>query len=118
MAAKEAKADMSRIRVRALADGYYGHVRQREGSVFTLIPIINGGKVIATAKDQFSEKWMEVVPLKTRERVIGAQEAVNQKTQEIMRSRVEGRDDDGGEGGGEEDETEGAGQSSGDQEVI
>lgn len=64
------------IKVRATAVGYYDHVRRREGDVFV---IANEGA--------FSEKWMEVVDPRTRERVTTAKQALEQKHDELIGGR-------------------------------
>ena len=57
------------IKVRATQLGYYEHKRRREGDVFVLIPITDRYGNIITARQQFSKKWMEVVPAETPEKV-------------------------------------------------
>lgn len=66
------------IKVRALGDadvhvGYYNHLRRRGGDVFILRPIIRERlnketkkkeRVLITAEQQFSEKWMTKVDSK------------------------------------------------------
>ena len=57
------------MRVRAIALGYYGHKRRREGDTFTLEPIKrirkdkdgNMREITITTEQQFSPRWMERV---------------------------------------------------------
>ena len=57
------------MKVRAIAMGYYGHKRRREGMEFTLEPIKRLRKqkdgsmkeITITADQQFSTRWMERV---------------------------------------------------------
>ncbi len=101
-----------RIKVRAIKDGTYGHGllgsiyrhsrgETGDGDVFTLtpreIPVINleTGKPerdpetneiktrILSAKEQFSESWMEIVPADEPERLTTAQQEINRQTAEL-----------------------------------
>lgn len=57
------------IKVKATQLGYYEHKRRRAGDVFVLIPLKDKNGNVITARQQFSKKWMEVVPASTPERV-------------------------------------------------
>lgn len=67
------------IKVRALMMGYYDHIRRREGDVF----------VIAN-EQAFSERWMERVDPRTRERTTSAPQALRQQHDEILGGKVSG----------------------------
>jgi len=67
------------IKVRAIRMGYYDHIRRREGDVF----------VIAN-EQAFSDKWMEKVDPRTRERTTSAPQALRQQHDEILGGKVTG----------------------------
>lgn len=106
--ADKAASARDRIRVRALRTGYYEHVRRREGDVFTLVPRTipvmdeNTGKPtgrtrIYTAKEQFSENWMEFAPATARETLSTSKQHITKEHDAIIREKM-GIDDPGGEG--------------------
>jgi len=108
----QASAYGDRIRVRALADGYYEHIRRREGAVFTLVPrrltdprqIADhekrhpGSNGILTAEQQFSERWMEKVSANERERNIGLKESMKAEHDKIIREKMGTEDPNAGSG--------------------
>jgi len=67
------------IKVRAIRVGYYDHVRRREGDVF-----------IIANEQAFSEKWMEQVDPRTRERTTSAKQALEREHDAILGGRVTG----------------------------
>lgn len=103
------------IRVRATALGYYGFdspIRRREGDVFTLVPregtvtefvldadgyqledrngfpVTREVKRVLEPAEQFSDKWMEPVDADEEERLTTAQQAIDQKHQELLGERA------------------------------
>ena len=93
-----------RIKVRALRAGYIGNgdlgmIYRVEGDVFYLEPrvvdiSVNGKVVIDPATgqkktktlspaDQFSERWMEIVPEEEPERITTAQDVINRETESL-----------------------------------
>lgn len=65
-----------RFKVRALALGYYDHIRRRIGDVF----------VLASARD-FSDRWMEQVDASTPERITTGVEELRKQHDEIIAAR-------------------------------
>lgn len=108
----KAAGQRERIRVRATRTGYYEHVRRREGDVFTLIPRTipvmdrktgkpTGDSRILTAKEQFSEVWMELAPATARESVSTSKQHITKEHDKIIRENM-GLGDPAGEDGPEE----------------
>lgn len=74
------EAPVVRIKVRAIQDGYYDHIRRREGDVFVL-----------TSERAFSERWMEHVDASVPERLTTGKEVLRQAHDELLRERVPGQ---------------------------
>lgn len=70
------------IKVVATALGYYDHVRRRPGDVFTI-----------AGERLFSERWMERVDPRTPEKHSTAQQAINEKHDEILGGKVKSGED-------------------------
>lgn len=130
---KQARADAvkDRIRVRATRTGYYEHIRRREGDVFTLIPRripvmdedtgkpIPGETRIYTAREQFSENWMEFAPAATRETLSTSKQHITKEHDAIIREKLGLEDPGAGEGDGQSGEgSEGSGEGAGSFEVL
>jgi hypothetical protein len=80
------------IRVRATMTGYYGYNLRRAGDVFTI-----------KNEKAFSSKWMERVSDRAQERVSTAQEAINQKKDELVRDQAALKANIGNGGTGNQD---------------
>jgi hypothetical protein len=89
------KPKPTKLKVRALRTGYFEHIRRHENDVFVIRSkdgyIKTGtGKLIPkhfSAKDQFSESWMEIVDEATPEKVTGAQAALSSASNDIKAMR-------------------------------
>ena len=66
------------VRVRAKAVGFFNNQRYREGDVFVLPPPAPG------QREPFSDKWMELVPDSTPERVTTGQQAIRKEHDETL----------------------------------
>src|SRR5262245_41547384 len=74
---EEGRRAPTRIKVRAIRQGYYDHIRRHEGDVFYI------------AKEQdFSAVWMEAVDPRTPERVTTTAEALRRQHDEILAGRI------------------------------
>lgn len=118
----KADGQRERIRVRATRTGYYEHVRRREGDVFTLIPRSipvmdrktgkpTGEMRIFTAKEQFSEVWMELAPATARETVSTSKQHITKVHDAIIRENM-GLGDPNADDEGETGETDTGGEGS------
>lgn len=70
----------TRIKVRAIRQGYYDHIRRHEGDVF----------FIASDQD-FSNRWMEVVDARTPERITSSPELLRRQHDELLAERMPAR---------------------------
>ena len=91
------------MRVRAIAEGYYQHVRRRVGDVFDLIgyditvvdpktarPVAENGKIktrFVTSEELFSVNWMERVDDNEPEKVTASPAALAQAQSELNEGR-------------------------------
>lgn len=77
-----------RIKVVATQDGYYQHVRRREGDVFLLIPVRTSAGKVVSAEEQFSKKWMERVSLQAKVNVSTSKQKLQEDHDSIIRERM------------------------------
>ena len=71
-------AAVAPFKVRAIQQGYYDHVRRREGDVFIV------------AAQAFSLKWMEKVGAHTPERITTGQEVLRREHDQLVAERAPG----------------------------
>lgn len=58
-----------KVKVKATELGYYEHMRRREGDVFELVVKKDKNGKVISPMEQFSKRWMELVPVETPEKV-------------------------------------------------
>ena len=75
-----AEAPRGGIKVRAIADGYYGHIRRREGDVFVI-----------ENEQAFSSKWMERAGAREPERVTTTQQALRKAHHALVADKTPGQ---------------------------
>jgi len=89
------------MKVRALQNGYYNHLRRREGDVFELVPIKGHKRIrnedtgqeklvehLFTPEEQFSTRWMEKVAKNTPTKVSTAQQSLNEVQRNLKSGRI------------------------------
>lgn len=77
-----------RIKVRAIALGYYNDERKRIGDVFTIGDARFESGPHKGELREYSSVWMELADANTREKKTGPQEALNRETHRVAREKA------------------------------
>lgn len=82
------KQGEARFKVRAVRDGYYDHIRRREGDVFVVNESAFSDAHGDPAVTHRRAGWMERVNERTPERVTGSQDAVDRVNNQLREERL------------------------------